>query len=328
MTRAQVLNLLLLFSVLVMVFLLRVDDAHERDQNLIPAVVREQLSNVRSVHVGGVDIVHQDGGWKVMSSGGYPADGAVVNRLLRGLDEARRREMKTNRAEGLLRLGLGENDQTQLRLKDAEGKVLYMLHVGHQEPRVDYGGFRTFVAQGGRAWAIAHLPKISANPTDWMDPLLWRMNTSRIHGLDVKDKGKRLFQFAYDDKSQGFKLKKSKKPLNEKAEYLIGAPSFIALRGVDLSDGSALELRRTLTWRTWDGLEVVVRIKADANEGLWAFFEAREGQVMADKVEGVEETAMDEVARLNARWRGFAFRLDDEKMGDLMVPKADVTAAK
>ena len=328
MKRNQVLNLLLLLSLLILTAYFGGDDEHVVDQRLIPEVVRDKLADVRSVHVGGVDIVHDGGSWKVASSGGYPADGAMVNRLLRGLDGAIRRAKKTDRPEGLKRLGLAEADVVDLRLKDADGKVIYMLHVGRQEARGDYGGIRTFVAQGGRAWAIAHLPMIKTNPVDWMDPLLWRMNTSRVHSLDVKDEGKRAFYLVQNPKGEGFKLKRSRKALNEKADYLIGAPNFMALRDVQQATGDNLETRRTLTWRTWDGLEVVMRLKADEADNVWAFLEAREGKVLAEKVEGLDETAMAEVQKLNARWAGYAFRLGDEKLGDLMVAKADLIAKK
>lgn len=327
MTRNQFLNLLLLFSLLIVVMFFRTDDGTDKDQHLMPEMVRQQLTAVRSVHVGDVDMVYAEGGWKVTSSGGYPADGAVINRLLRGLGEALRREKKTDRPEGLARLGLGNGEQTVLRLKDGDGKVLYILEVGHQEPRGDYGGIRTFVAQGGQAWAISHLPQINRDPVSWMDPLLWRLNTARVQSLDVKDPGKRTFTFERDLSDASFKLRRNNKKLSEKADYLFGAPHFMALRGVEQSDGASLSLRRTLTWRTWDGLEVSVDIRADEADRLWAFFVAREIEVKADKVEGLDETVMAEVETLNKRWNGFAFRLDDEKMTDLMVPKAELTVA-
>lgn len=71
-----------------------------------------------------------------------------------------------------------------------------------------------------------------------------------------------------------------------------------------------------------------MRLKADEADNVWAFLEAREGKVLAEKVEGLDETAMAEVQKLNARWAGYAFRLGDEKLGDLMVAKADLIAKK
>ena len=325
MKKWAILHVLLLVSILILSVVFRLEHRTHDDPRLVPLLLQEKWAEVRRVHVGPLEMVYDNGRWMMASAGNYPVDVAMINRLLRGLSKAEKRAEKTSDPEKLHRIGLAADEGLMIRLKAADDSMIYMLQLGLQEARADYGGLRSFVNLGGRAWAVSHLPRISSDIADWVDPIVLSLATGRIQALEIDDQGARSVRLFRDGPDAPFRLQGSRKALKDDVEYLLSAPQFMSLRDVRLVSADKADMFkpvRTLDWFMWDGLQLRVFLEQAADDSIWVRFEAIEGEPLAKMVAELDAPVDQEVAMLNARWSGFRFRLDDEKTADLMLSRA------
>lgn len=296
----------------------------ERDSNraadraaLFPGIEQEfdRVTEIEIADRDGAVVIRRAGDeqWVLPDKHDYPADRAMVRRLILSFGRMTVIEPKTRQPELHDRLGLGDIDNEKSRarrvtLRGGDKEVASLL-VGDRAASSapggsTSGGERAYVRRPGEAatWLVDHVPDISAKQSEWMDDRLFTLQKERIAEIVVRhDNGEELRlardkaedDFTLDQLPKGRKLKTYGGP-----EALASSLAFLSFDDVrPAGDEDEAETAR-VTFRTFDGLTVTLGI-----QGNWVRF-AAEG-------EGPEATDINE--RLG-RWR---FELSDYKIRDL-----------
>ena len=250
--------------------------------------------------------------WTLPQKGGYPARGERVRELLVSLTELRLAERRTADPEALSRLGLDEPDPNStamlLRVLDAAGAPLAELVVGRRRTRTQPatpgsatesayvrrpGENQSYLAEGA-------LP-VDADPQLWIDRAIANLPEERVRRVIADRDGKtvELLRGEGPDGRLSLVLPGDAPPTDEVSLDEVGR----ALEGLTLLDvrpeadapgDAAGSGRFVLT----DNLSVTARLRQSGGD-VWLTLAA---------------AGDDEAARLNARWRGWAYQVGAWKL--------------
>ena len=256
-------------------------------------------------HDGTLEIARRGETWVLPAKGGYPVRQEKVRELLVGLTELRLTEPRTANPEMLDRLGLEDPSRagatsTLLRVLDAQGGVIAELVIGRRRIRTQGNVPESaFIRRPNesQAWLAEGRIPVDSDPQLWLDRDIANLPRERVRRVDVARAGEAPLVLTRAEGPDG-KIEvttpadapatdeSSLDEVGRAFEFL----TFLDVRPEAEMPGEALgEARFELT----DNLAVVVRPRKEG-ETLWASF-AAEGD--------------DEAARLNARWRGWAYQV-------------------
>jgi len=275
-------------------------------------------------HDGTLEIARRDETWVLPSRGGYPVRQEKVRELLVGLTELRLTEPRTANPEMLDRLGLEDPARagatsTLIRVLDAQGGVIAELVVGRRRVRTQGNVPESaYVRRPNetQAWLAEGRIPVDADPQLWLDRDIANLPRERVRRVAVSRTGEPALVLARGDGPEGrlAVTEPAEAPPTEEAaldevgrafEFL----TFLEVKPEAEIPGEALgETRFELT----DNLAIVVRPRKDG-EAIWATF-AAEGD--------------DEAARLNARWRGWAYQVGQWKEKAFAPLLADLRPAE
>lgn len=258
--------------------------------------------------------------WVLPSKAGYPVRPERVRELLTGLTELRLVEQRTANPEMLERLGLedparpGATSQ-HLRVLDANGAVIAELILGRRRVRTQgnlpeaiyvrrVGEYQSWLAEGRLA--------VDADPQLWLDRDLANIPRERVRRVVVQRTGDPelvLTRPGEPDAQLAITQPADAPPVDETSLDEVGrAFEFLnfldVLREADAPGSGLGQSRFELT----DNLAVTVRVHK-AGEAVWIIL-AAEGDA--------------EAARLNARWRGWAFQVGPWKEKAFLPRLADL----
>jgi hypothetical protein len=279
---------------------------------------------VATRHDGTLEVARRGETWVLPAKGGYPVRQEKVRELLVGLTELRLTEPRTANPEMLDRLGVEDPSRpgatsTLLRVLDAQGGVIAELVIGRRRVRTQGNVPESaYVRRPGenQAWLAEGRIPVDSDPQLWLDRDIANFARERIRRIDVARSGQPPLVITRSGEPDGtlrITDPADAPPAEESALDEAGRAfeflTFLDVRPEAEISGDALgEGRFELT----DNLAVVVRPRRDG-EALWITL-AAEGD--------------DEAARLNARWRGWAYQVGAWKekafvplLSDLRAPE-------
>jgi hypothetical protein len=260
-------------------------------------------------HDGTLEIARRGETWVLPARGNYPVRQEKVRELLVGLTELRLTEPRTANPELLSRLGVEDPAQpgatsTLLRVLDAQGGVVAELVIGRRRVRTQGNVPESaYVRRPGenQAWLAEGRIPVDSDPQLWLDRDIANLPRERVRRVAIARAGQPPLVIARGGEPEGTLRiiePADAPPAEETALDEVGRAfeflTFLDVRAEAEAPGEALgETRFDLT----DGLAIVVRPRRDGAH-LWITL-AAEGD--------------DEAARLNARWRGWAYQVGEWK---------------
>jgi len=276
-----------------------------------------RLASARRIEVrqGAQTLVVERGAgetWTLPQKGGYPARGERVRELLVSLTELRLAERRTADPDSLSRLGLDEPGPNStamlLRVLDAAGAPLAELVVGRRRTRTQGAGpgsatESAYVRRPGESQSYLAEGRIpaDADPQLWIEREIANLPEERVRRVIAVRDGKtvELLRGEGPDGRMALALPGDAPPADEVSLDEVGR----ALEGLTLLDvrpeaeapgDPAGDGRFILT----DNLIVTARMR-QSNGDVWMTLAA---------------AGDDEAARLNARWRGWAYQVGAWKL--------------
>ena len=250
--------------------------------------------------------------WTLPQKAGYPARADRVRALLVAMTELRLAEQRTADPEALARLGLDEPGPSSpallLRVLDGAGVPLAELVVGRRRMRTiggpeGPGGETAYVRRPGenQSWLAEGSLPVDADPNLWIEREIANIPEERVRRVSGTRDGKTVELQREEGPDGRLRLAApaGAPPTDEVSLDEVGR----ALEGLTLTDvrpeaeapgDAAGEGRFTLT----DNLTVAARLRQE-NGNIWLLLSA---------------TGDDEAARLNARWRGWAYQVGAWKL--------------
>jgi hypothetical protein len=268
----------------------------------------------------------EDGKWTMAETGGYPVRPGLVDGFLGQLGGLRIKGPRTARPRLYPLLGVEDAGPdaaaVSLVLRDGAGRDIAAMLLGRPGgDRADPGLYlrRPGEAQSWLADGTLDLPR---GHIDWLDPALLDIPADRIAALSVEQPGRPPLLIARDGTGAfriadlPFGIAVNERRMAGITDGLAG----LALVDVRRSDAADREIRR-LTFRTRDGLAVVLRVVAAA--GADPGGSRVEVAVAAERPEAAVEAV-----RLAARFDGWAYRLPQARMDLFAVELGDLAAPR
>ena len=341
-----------LVAVGAVVFVERGSDTTEQGGEIVFPALLEQVNAVARIRVTGNEgtfTLARDGAtWIVEEKERHRAEPDRVHKLLVGAAGMTRIEPKTSSPERYAKLWLedpSEDDARSVRfvLEDASGAVLADWVLGDRRPsKSDAGRTELYIRVAGDplAWLVEGSVPGGRHVIDWLDRNVARIDRERLRSVEVSHADGELVAV---DKSlpadSDFVLRDIPEGRETDSQYRVNdIGRFLEdLRFEDVAPGSSLDFAGSVDKRlqvaTFDGMRVRldsvmrdgdawVQLRAEVDEALvetpGADAAASDGDSGAAS-EGDTETlrpldeVRDEVERLNARWRGWAYELPSFK---------------
>lgn len=274
-------------------------------------------------HDGTLTIERRGETWVLPAKGGYPVRQDKVRELLTGLTELRLTEPRTSNPELLDRLGLEDPARagatsTLLRVLDAQGGVVAELVIGRRRVRTQGNVPESaFVRRPNenQAWLAEGRIPVDADPQLWLDRDIANLARERVRRVSIARSGEAPIVIIRSGDPDGrFSLAEpAGAPVEETSLDEVGRAfeflTFLDVRPAAEIPGEALGEAR---FEFSDGLAVLVRPRKEG-ETIWVTL-AAEGD--------------DEAARLNARWRGWAYQVGQWKEKAFVPRLADLRPAE
>lgn len=256
-------------------------------------------------HDGRVTLRRDGERWTIAERGGYPARPERVRELLVGLAELRLTEPRTANPDLLSRLGLEDPLQpgasgTLLRVLDGAGAPLAELVIGRR--RVRTAGNLPETAYVRRpaetqAWLAEGRIPADHDPNLWLPRDIANLPRERLREAVITRPGAAPFTVRRGPDPDGElslePLPEGREPDPDRLAAVARAFEALTLADVRPEAEATGEEAGEGRWTFTDGLVIRVRLRRDG-EALWLLLRA----------EGSEEAA-----RLDAGWRGFAYRV-------------------
>jgi hypothetical protein len=321
------------------------------DDTLLLPALGTRINDVATVALTGAEtsvrIERGDDGWTLKEKGGYPVEFERVKETLVGLADLEIVETKTSRPELYDRIGVNAPDEpgaesTLVTLEDAEARPIASVIVGrlagatrgaqrHYVRRADEA--QSYLAEGDIA--------IDSSPMSWVKKDVSRIGRARVRSATITHPdGERVHthrpsrddnNFVIDDIPEGREL------ISRGAGGMVsGALAYLQLE--DVRPAAELPLNETpattAEFRLFNG--VIVTVQARTIEDItWLVVEAARDEEGSEDDAGSAETAPDdasddpdpdeEVAELNALWRGWAYAVNAAQAANLTKRMAEVT---
>ena len=294
-----------------------------------------------------VTLVKTGDRWTVAEKHDYPADFKKVRKLLVDLAELRPLEKKTSSPDLFPELQLenlkAPNAKSVLvTLKGADGKDIASTYVGKQEfARGGTGNDSIFVRKAGetQTWLAKGTLGVDPGAVNWLDRELADVAHERVEKVVVtQPDGASLTVSRAKVADAHFTLAdipKGKKPKSEYDVDQVAAP-LEALQFDDVSPASDVAAPAdgkmgTAVITTFDGLVVHVDL-LPKDKDTWVRFAASyaapadkpsEADAKAGKLKTADEVQK-EVAALNAKAKGWVYKIPEWKVDDLRKKTADL----
>jgi len=266
----------------------------------------------------------QQGKWVVVEKDSFPADVGQIRAIAAGVSDLTMMEPKTGRADWLTYVGLGAPDKggdaVNLTLADTMGKPMAEVLVGRAQGAADVLGRQTLYVRRpneNQSWLARGQLAPRPNAADWLDKNVINIAAARVKGANVTPAMGPSYTLVRDSKDQqDFKLVEL--PAGRSLSFE-GSPDGVAGAIVGLTIDDVAKVNPSdfanapqSVFHTFDGLDVTVKI---ATKGMdhWAMIAAA----------GMNPATLTEASAINARLNGWAFRLPEMKM-EQIVPAREI----
>lgn len=271
-------------------------------------------------HDGRLAVLRQGEAWVLPDKANYPVRPEKVRELLVGLTELRLMEPRTSDPEMLDRLGLqdpGHNGSTAslLRVLDASGGAIAELVVGRRRVRTQGNVPETVYVRRpdeNQSWLAEGRLPLDADPQLWIDRDLANLPRERILRAEIHRKGEAALVLTRGEGPDGrlsVTQPATTPPLEQSSlDNIAGGFEFLTFTDVHPEGQIPGEETGQARFALTDNLAITIRGNRDG-EAFWVRLAA----------EGDEEAA-----RLNARWRGWAYQVGAWKEKSFMPRLEDL----
>lgn len=297
-----------------------------------------------------------DGGWVVVEAGGYPADLDIVRRALVGLADLRLVEPRTEDPARYARLGLADpvavppdtpaEDQAVAISVGTDAQDLGTLLIGGREPRPAATlAPRAYIRHRGedRTWLAEGTVEVPGTTLGWLPQRILNIRPTRVRSVVVDGPDRAALEILREDwQAEDFAIVDLPPDRTVDRAFRVNNVATV-LENLDLtdvrpaSDLTAPTEPATATVTTYDGIEVTATVLPDPEDaGVdWLTFAVREippeeptpltntGEPYFQPI----ETIRAEIAEIEARVTGWAYRVPRFKTERFQVTVEDITAA-
>jgi uncharacterized protein DUF4340 len=288
-----------------------------------------------------------DGIWGVKERGGYPVRPEQLRATLWGLGDLKIIERKTSRPERHKSLGLGDpgdgGDGVLYRVMNRDGAVFVSVVMGVPEGSETLGGeLRNYLRMDGdnQTWLAEGRLEPQASLEEWLDLDFLEVSSDRIARVTstpgIASEGGEVFSisrpdeatynFAFPGLAPGKEMT-GPTAANGLGRVLVALTFTDVLPAAQVGFDGAAEAR----FETFDGLVLVIKTQRFEEE-FWISIEAQ-ASPQASPLENAGETTDlsqtgDEVARINGRAAGWAFKIPDWKGRQLTLARGSLIKQK
>lgn len=284
------------------------------------------------------------GAWTVREKKGFPASTQRVRELVLGLARLQRIEPKTRNPDLYGKLGLRDVTEagaqsTLVQLLGAGDAELATIVLGSRRASpVDPGKIGVYVRTPGDAqtWLVEGTIPAAGTALDWIDRALLDIAPARVRWLEIRHADGELLRLeragpqAPDLALADLLPGEEPQPafvVNDVANSLAG----LRLDDVRLADQQDLSTaeRSEIVMETQEGLRVEAAVSR-VPEGALVLLSAtavparEEGGGGAIAGDGHDEDVAAHARRLNGRWDGWLFLVDDEQLAKVLVRRKDL----
>ena len=344
--QTTILGFVTLFAVLGAIWLLFGESPStsvtHRDEPLF-ADLAERLNAVATITIASeqntTTLARKGGTWTIAEKGGYPADAKKVGALLGGLIDARILRETTSNPALYARIGLADK-AVHLTLRDGDGATILALDTGDRTYRDRQ--FATYVRRDEETatYLVSGLPEVRAEASTWLPPTLLDIAQNRVARIRLSHADGETLEIVRPAPDADFTLvglKESERlkgfrPLDPVAMVF----TTMGLRNVrPAAEIANHEPLAHVHMETFDGLGIDLDLVKTGDEtgDAWATLAATYTPP-ADEAEGprvmpnAPEDGAAEAAEINARTRGWAFRLPSSSVISLSRHRDDLVEAK
>jgi hypothetical protein len=326
-------NLAILGGVTLLMVLLALVAVYQRAASLAPQFeprpffpgLAAQLPGLTEIEVatkaGTLHIRQADGRWVIAERDNYPADAGLVRATGTGLADLQIIEAKTSRTDWLNYLGLGappEGDATRLKLVGANAAVLADVLIGQTQGTPDALGRASIYVRKpdeNQSWLARGYLSLRSQIGDWLDKGALVIARDRVKGAIVDPAEGPTYTLARDSKeAPDFRMVDL--PRGRELSFE-GSPSGVAGSVVgfvyqDVAKADQINFNNApqTVFSTFDGLNITIRVGTRGME-RWATISA----------EATSPMVQAEADSINARNRGWAYRIDDFKANQIVATR-------
>ena len=326
-------NVAILGGVTLFMVVLAIVAVYQRAASLAPQFeprplfpgLTEQLTGVSEIEVaskaGTFHVRQMDGRWVVVERDSYPADVGQLQATGKGLADLQVIEAKTARADWLNYLGLGappEGDATLLKLTGSGGAVLAEVLIGQTQGNPDALGRTAMYVRKpneNQSWLARGYLVPKAAIADWLDKTALVIARDRVKGAVVDPAEGPSYTLARDTKEMpDFRM--TDLPRGRELAFE-GSPSGVAGSVVgfvyqDVAKADQINFTNApqTVFSTFDGLNITIRVATRGME-RWATVSA----------EATNPMVQSEADAINARNRGWAYRIDEMKANQITATR-------
>ncbi len=344
--QTTILGFVTLFAVLGAIWLLFGESPStsvtHRDEPLFPGLA-DRLNAVATITIASdpntTTLARRDGAWTITEKGGYPADAKKVGTLLGGLIDARILRETTANPALYKRIGLGDK-AVHLKLSDGDGAAILALDVGDRSYRDRR--FETYVrrAEDKVTYLVSGLPEVRAEASTWLPPTLLDIAQSRVARIRLAHADGETLEIVRPAPDADFTLVGLKESERLKGFRPLDpvAMVFTTMGLRDVRPAAEVANHDPLVhvhMETFDGLGIDLDLVETGDEtgDAWATLKAAYTPP-ADDAEGpgvmpdAPKDGAAEAAEINARTKGWAFRLPSSSVISLRRHRGDLAEAK
>ena len=324
--------------------------AGRAEQPLLPNLVAtvNDVRELNVVHAGRtITLKRGEPGWVMTEKNGYPADEKKIRDAVVNLSQLRLVEGKTRRADRFPRLEVedvaaAESKSRLFRLKNAAGDNLAEVIVGKKRYNlggdVDQGVYVRLPGEE-QAWLARGALDIGKDEKDWLDTAVVDIRIKRTRRVStIAADGAKLVVEKDTPDAENYKAVDPPKDFKPKKNWqwdLNGVGS--AMTTLELDDVApagekAFDAENVMKaeLQTFGGL--IVRVSMlEEGEDTWAVFEAEAGGEATAEPQGEgderirdAEAVKKEAAAINARVKGWAYKLPNWKVKPLKLRLTDI----
>ncbi|WP_237214578.1 DUF4340 domain-containing protein [Falsiroseomonas oryziterrae] len=260
-------------------------------------------------HDGTLTVLRQDATWVLPDRAGYPARPERVREVLVGLTELRLTEPRTANPDLLERLGVEDPTRpgatsSLLRVLDARGAPIAELIVGRRRMRVQGNVPETVhVRRPGeaQAWLAEGRLPVDADPNLWIDRDIANIPRERVRAAEVNRaaEGTLVLRRGADADAPLAVVEPAETPELDEISLDEVARAFEFLTFLEVRREAEMpgEWLGEASFELTDNLRIAVAARKEGDD-LWVRLSA---------------AGDEEAARLNARWRGWAYQVGQWK---------------
>ena len=339
MKRSLLIGIAILSISIIAFFILqdRTSTSNLPDHGLLFPELVDQINDVTTISVrtnqSELSVIYENEAWGVKELEFYPARFSLVQIFLIGMSQLRKLEAKTGNPDKHAALDLAgievtESPTIKITLLSAESEILADLYIGKQKSsKRNPHLYEYYVREPNQdqTWLSESSQLTISKPFNWLNSEIVDLDKNRVKEVQIMSQNTtpiRVYKSSGMDKNYLL----TNVPDRHKIRYQYSINDigeiFRDLRFEDVKKATEWVTRATVAAKTFDGLEVTVKLGSGEFKDYAVF--------TADVAEVATTETQEEAVNLNRRWEGWVYKMSDvrlatieTKFDDLVEPITD-----